>query len=453
MPLFAAKAAAARTLGSLSRRSGRGGGTTLPGRALLRLAPDAIERMAARLPDGVALVSATNGKTTTAALAAALIQPDLAVCRNAAGANLTSGVASALVSRPAAARLGLFEVDEFALPEVAARIGPRAVLLGNLFRDQLDRYGELELIARRWREMVDRLPVTTTLVLCADDPLVAALGEGRENVVYVGLDDPSVALAGLPHAADSITCRRCGAALVYDAVYLGHLGAWRCGDCGTGRPPLTVAATEIRPRGLAGSSLRLDGRPATLALPGIYNAYNAAGAYALAVALGVAPETAADRIGGFRAPFGRFERIAAGDREAVLLLIKNPAGANEALRTLAPQITGGVVLLVLNDRIADGRDVSWIWDVDFEDVLPAARHVVCSGTRAADIALRCRYADVEPARLEVVVDPAAAFDRALALAEAGGTAYVLPTYTAMLELQRTATARGLVRPYWEERAP
>jgi lipid II isoglutaminyl synthase (glutamine-hydrolysing) len=449
VPLFAAKAVAARTLGSLSRRTGRGGGTTLPGKALLRLAPDAIERLAAGLPDGVALVSATNGKTTTAALAAALLEPDIRICRNASGANLTSGIASALLGRPAGARLGLFEVDEFALPEIAARTRPRALLLANLFRDQLDRYGELESIAARWREMIDRLPATTTLVLCADDPLIAAFGEGREHVVYVGLDDPAAALDRLPDAADSITCRRCGAALVYDAVYLGHLGAWRCDACGNSRPPLDVAVTAIQADGLDGMSLSLGGSRATLSLPGIYNAYNAVGAFALARVLGVAADAAIERLAVFRAAFGRFERVRSADREAVLLLVKNPAGANEALRTLAPHLDGGVLMLALNDRIADGRDVSWIWDVDFDGVLHGARRIVCCGTRAADMAVRVKYADVPAERLEVVPDVAAAFDRALELAGPGGTAYVLPTYTAMLELQAVASARGLVRPYWE----
>jgi UDP-N-acetylmuramyl tripeptide synthase len=335
---------------------------------------------------------------------------------------------------------------------VARRTRPRALLLQNLFRDQLDRYGELELVAERWRAMTAVLPDTTTLVLCADDPVVSALGEGRDHVVRFGLDDPSVALAGLADAADSTTCIRCGHAYDYAAVYLGHLGDYRCPNCGHTRPALDLPVRDIDLRGLDGSAFTIGGTPLEIGLPGIYNVENAAGAFALATALGVAPDVAAGRIGTARAAFGRFERVIVGDRDAVLLLVKNPAGANEALRTLQPNVAGAVLLLALNDRIADGRDVSWIWDVDYETVLPHAARVVCSGTRAADIALRAKYAGVHPDRIEIVPGRADALDRALERAGAGGTAYVLPTYTAMLELQRVAAERGLVRPYWEAAA-
>jgi lipid II isoglutaminyl synthase (glutamine-hydrolysing) len=450
--LFGAKTTAARAIGSLSRRSGRGGGTSLPGKTLLRLAPDAIERLAARLDDGVVLVSATNGKTTSSTLAAAALAPDRVLCRNGAGANLLSGIASALLDAPDGAQLGLFEVDEFALPEVARRTRPRALLLQNLFRDQLDRYGELELVAERWRTMTAALPPETALVLCADDPVVSALGDGREHVVRFGLDDPSVALARLADAADSTTCIRCGHAYQYAAVYLGHLGNYRCPNCGHSRPPLDVPVRDIELRGLDGSAFTAAGTPLAIGLPGIYNVENAAGAFTLATMLGVDPEVAAERIGTARAAFGRFERVVVDDRDAVLLLVKNPAGANEALRTLRADAAGAVLLLALNDRIADGRDVSWIWDVDYETVLPHAARVICSGTRAADIALRAKYAGVHPDRIEIVPGRADALDRALERAGAGGTAYVLPTYTAMLELQRVAAERGLVRPYWEAAA-
>jgi lipid II isoglutaminyl synthase (glutamine-hydrolysing) len=290
------------------------------------------------------------------------------------------------------------------------------------------------------------------LVLCADDPVVSALGEGRDRVLRFGLDDPSVALAGLADAADSTTCIRCGAAYAYAAVYLGHLGDYRCPVCGHARPPLDLAVRGVDLRGLDGSAFTVGGTPLQIGLPGIYNVENAAGAFAIATALGVAPDVAAYRIGAAQAAFGRFERLVVGDRDAVLLLVKNPAGANEALRTLHADADGAVLLLALNDRIADGRDVSWIWDVDYETVLPRAARVVCSGTRAADIALRAKYAGVEPSRIEIVPGRADALDRALERAGAGGTAYVLPTYTAMLELQRVAAERGLVRPYWEAAA-
>ena len=247
--LFEAKVGLARATAVTSRTTGRGGGTTLPGRLLLRLQADALQRLAERLPKGAAVVSATNGKTTTAKMAASILSPPLRLCRNAAGANLASGVASAML-RGGPADLGLFEVDEAALPAVAEALAPRALVLGNLFRDQLDRYGELELIAAGWRELAARLGPATTLVSNADDPLVASIGRDRERHTWFGLDDQTVALSEMQHASDSKWCVRCGARYAYTAVYLGHLGDWRCPACGDARPQPSVTAREIQIDGL-----------------------------------------------------------------------------------------------------------------------------------------------------------------------------------------------------------
>ena len=228
---------AARLVGRLSRAAGRGGGTTLPGKLVWKLDPGAVDALAGRLPLGVALVSATNGKTTTAAMAASIRSPRRRLAWNHSGANLASGVASTLLAARDA-ELGLLEVDEFALPEILRRSRPRVVELGNLFRDQLDRYGELEHIAERWRAAVEELPPDAVLVANADDPLVAALAEGRESAVLFGIDDPRRARPVLQHASDSKYCLRCGAPYLYDAAYVGHLGAYRCESCGHTRPRL-----------------------------------------------------------------------------------------------------------------------------------------------------------------------------------------------------------------------
>lgn len=443
----------ARIAGMLSRCVGRGGGTTLPGHVFLRLAPHGLTELAARLPDGVVAVSATNGKTTTSAMLSHILAGTDVVCRNAAGANLMSGVATTLVTCPRGARVGVLEVDEAALPAVAARVHPRVMALGNLFRDQLDRHGELELVADRWREMTAALAPSTTLVLCADDPVIDALADGHPSVVRYGVDDPAVALAVRDEAADSTFCVRCGTAYVYDAVYLGHLGAYRCPTGDHARGALQVAARDVRMRGVAGTTFRVDAPDGsteiTLPLPGLYNVENALAAIATAHALGVSTEQAAARLTTFRAAFGRFERVALEGREAVLILFKNPTGANEALRAIAPDVAGAQVVFALNDRIADGRDVSWIWDIDLEGQLDAAAGVVCSGTRAADLAVRLRYADVALDRIDRTADVVQALDGAVAAAEPGGRVYVLATYTAMLDLHRVLAARGCTEPFWE----
>jgi lipid II isoglutaminyl synthase (glutamine-hydrolysing) len=447
---------AARAIGGLSRLTGSGGGTTIPGKILWKLDPGAVDRLAARLPRGSLLVSATNGKTTTTAMVAEIIRPHARLAHNHAGANLVSGVASALLNADGA-ELGLFEVDEAAFPEVAERLRPRAVCLGNLFRDQLDRYGELELVAERWRRAVDRLPASACVVVNGDDPQTGDLGAEHPHRTY-GIDDPSQALPALPHAADSRYCIRCGTAYEYAAAYMGHLGDYRCPKCGHRRPALDVVARDIRLRGLDGSSFELvlpegSGR-VELPLPGLYNVYNALGAAALADVAGAAPEEVRAGLERFSAAFGRFERIAAGERTILVLLIKNPVGANEVLRTLMQAGTPTLLLVALNDAVADGRDVSWIWDVDFEPLLEDSRleRIVASGERAAELSLRFKYAGYPQGSVELVEGLEDALARGLELTPAGGELVVLATYTAMLSLRDIVTRRGLVRPYWERAA-
>jgi len=456
--ILGAKIAVARAAGALSRRSGRGA-TSLPGKVLMRLAPDAIGRLAARLPQGSAVISATNGKTTTAAMVAAILEPSgTRLVHNRAGANMAGGVASVLLG--AARRdgidgdAGLFEVDEFWLDRVVAQLRPRALLLANLFRDQLDRYGELETIADRWAATVAAAPATR-LVLNADDPLVADLGRMRSEtggagggrlaaVTYFGVQDDAVALRGMAHASDSKHCRRCGAPLTYEAIYMGHLGRWHCTNGDTRRPEPDVFATEIVLDGTRAARFELhlgaEHAAVALPLPGLYNVYNALGAAALTSTLG-AP--LADIVAGLestQAAFGRAETVAIAGRDLAILLVKNPAGANEVLRTLALDPGEHDVLAVLNDKIADGRDISWVWDADFELVAGSVRRVTCSGTRAAELAVRLKYAGVDPSRLHVQPDLERALDAALA--DGGGRLVALPTYTAMLALRELLVARG-----------
>ena len=450
---LSAETAAARALGTLSRAVRRGGGTTIPGKVLWKVDPRAVDELAERLPQGVALVSATNGKTTTTAMVAEILGADRRLAWNRAGANLLSGIASALVAARKA-ELGLFEVDEGALPEALERTQPRALVLGNLFRDQLDRYGELEIVAERWRAAVARLPTSSILVVNADDPVVGDLAEGRAAALRFGLDDPRQARSGLQHAADSKYCVRCGAPYEYAAIYVGHLGDYRCPRCDHHRPELDVVVTDIELRGLRSSRFQLlapqGATEVELALPGLYNVYNAAAAAALSLAVGASLPEIREGLGRFSAAFGRFERIPAGGKSVVLLLIKNPAGANEVVRTLEIGVPP-VLVIALNDEIADGQDVSWIWDVDFEPLLEHAGLVVATGDRAAELGLRMLYGGLPADRLEVVPLLEEALDLGLGLVEAGTELVVLPTYTAMLALRAILAERGLVQPYWEER--
>jgi lipid II isoglutaminyl synthase (glutamine-hydrolysing) len=444
----------ARAAGGLSRLTRSGGGTTLPGKLLWKLDPDAIDELARRLPLGCALVSATNGKTTTTAMVAEIMRGRHRLAHNGSGANLVSGVASTLLASRNA-ELGLFEVDEAALPEVAGRVRPRALCLANLFRDQLDRYGELELVAERWRGAVRRLPDETELVVNADDPQVGSLAAERDagTTTVFGIDDPRHSHPALQHAADSKWCVRCGTAYDYAASYVGHLGDYRCPACGHTRPKLDVVARSIELTGRERVSFELvtpaGTRNVRLRVPGLYNVYNALAAASLASVLGVPLDGVQAGLESFSAAFGRFERIELGEKSLLTLLIKNPAGANEAVRTLLAGGPAPLVLAALNDGIADGRDVSWIWDVDFEPLLAGLERLVASGDRAAELALRFKYAGLDERAIDVVPDLEQALDQALALAPSGGEVVALPTYTAMLALRDIVSRRGFVRQYWE----
>ena len=455
MTLLGAKIAAARAVGELARRAGRGGGTSLPGQGADALEPDAIAELAARLPRGSVVISATNGKTTTAAMVASVLErAGIPVVHNRAGANMAGGVASTLL---AAARgggridgeLGLFEVDEFWLDRVTPELQPR----GDPARQPVPRSARPLRRARDDRRPLGRGGVAGSparparLVLNADDPLIADLGRDAPNVTYFGVEDPSVAIAEMQHASDSKHCRRCGAAYVYDAIYLGHLGRYRCPSCGQQRPDAGGRGRADRarrhPRGRRSSCARRSGtRRVELPLPGLYNVYNALGAAALCLGLGVPLEAIVAGLRDVQAAFGRAERIAIGDVELQILLVKNPAGANEILRTLVLEHEELDLLAILNDRTADGRDVSWIWDADFEMLAGRVRRVTCAGTRAAELALRLKYAGVPADRLHVVARARRPRSTRRSPTVESGHLYALPTYTALLELrQELAGAR------------
>ena len=375
-----AETSAARLVGRLSRAVGRGGGTTLPGKLLWKVDPGALDALAAKLPAGVAVVSATNGKTTTSAMLARILGSRYRLAWNNSGANLASGVASTLLSATDA-DLGLLEVDEFALPEVMRRVRPRVVSLGNLFRDQLDRYGELEHIAERWRAAVAALPPTSTLVVNADDPLVAELADGRAR---------RAALRRRRSAARPARAAARGRLEVLRPLRrpLRLRGRLR-------RPPRRLSLPGLRPRAARARRRGAVDRPAGARRVGLrprHAGRHGAGAAAAARPLQRLqrprrrrrPRSRSTRrstrsragLGTFTAAFGRFERIEAGDRQILMLLIKNPAGANEAIRTLEEGGVPETLVIALNDRIADGRDVSWIWDVDFEPLLERAERIV-----------------------------------------------------------------------------
>ncbi len=444
----------ARAAGVASRRLGRGGGTSVPGAVLLRLRPNAIAELAGGLQDGAACISATNGKTTTARLLAECLEQDgTKVLANTAGANLGSGITTVLLARTDE-RFGLFEIDEAALPALADALRPRVIVLMNLFRDQLDRYGELETIADLWGNLVRDLPTETALVVNADDPGLAELGFGDREVLWFGVEDTRHALEDVPHAADARRCRRCGSGVVYDAPLLGHLGHWRCESCDLARARPVVAASRVDLDGVHGQDIVITTPHgevrSRLALPGLHNAYNATAATAAAIALGIEPQVISPALSATAPAFGRAERVRLEAQDMLILLAKNPAGVNQNVRTLLLEDGPLDVMIGLNDRTADGQDVSWIWDVDYEPLIPRLRSLTLTGDRAYDLGLRFRYAGAADELIHTQPNLPLALDRATREAASGGTLFALPSYTAMLDLRQELVRRGVATEFWRD---
>jgi UDP-N-acetylmuramyl tripeptide synthase len=425
------------------------------------LQPRLIGELASQLGHGSIIVTGTNGKTTTSLLLSGTARAaGLKPLANASGSNLVRGLASTLAQAAnhdgrivdAQERLGVLEVDEATVPLVLRDISPRAIVFTNLFRDQLDRYGEVAAVAALWRSMLEKTPQDVHLVLNADDPAVASLGEGREHVTYFGVEDRKLDKGSPDHASDALNCV-CGARLEYSAAFFGHVGHWRCPSCGRARPKPEVAARLVDLK---------DGRSARfqlgvgeehkgmvdLGIGGLYNVYNALAAVAGAQALGLPASASIEAIEGVAAAFGRQESFEVDGRRIEVFLGKNPAGLNQVLSTVLLDTSRRTGLFVLNDGIADGRDISWVWDADFEMAAGKLEHVVTSGTRAAEMALRLKYAEWDEKTIEVDPEIARALERAIGLTQPGDCLTVVPTYTAMLTVRELLAKRSGKEPFW-----
>ncbi|HEY4388014.1 MAG TPA: MurT ligase domain-containing protein [Ktedonobacteraceae bacterium] len=501
---------AGRTVGVLSRRLHLGGGTSIVGIVAQRVYPDIVEHLATQLEHGSIIVTGTNGKTTTSNFIASIMRhAGLYVWNNKEGSNLMRGVAAALVThalpngqmRRTAEAISILEVDEAALPQVVRAIPPRVLVITNLFRDQLDRYGEVDSILQYWQQAIKQLPETSTLVLNADDPAIANLGIGFQgHILYYGIDDLSLNLlsqqdqTAVHHQTlDTRMCPACGNAYVYDVQFYSHMGHYHCPTCDTRRPQPEVSAKHIQLDTFDSWHVQLEkageAHELTVPLPGLYNVYNALAAVTAAQALAVGWEPTSTAIEQAVPVFGRGERIEAEGRSIRLLLAKNPTGFNEVLRTLFTEEVSRHILFVLNDNTADGHDISWIWDVDFERAVGHTTTVTVAGTRAADLALRLKYAGLPQEQITIVpsaplralrqqiiqarkarrarrtgklstkqaaqLQPATPYGLKQALSVAlqqtpvGETLFVVPTYTALLEIHRELGQRGLTTNYWE----
>ncbi|MBN3960535.1 Mur ligase family protein [Nostoc sp. NMS8] len=413
-----------------------GAASVLPGSIARRIEPRLLQLLSQQVKNGVILIAGTNGKTTTALLLCTILErKGFRVTHNSTGANLENGLMTALLE--STNLLGtlntdyaILEVDENIVPRVLAPLQPRIILCLNLFRDQLDRYGEVDTISKRWTKVISTLPAETVVIPNADDPTLSNLGQQLpQRVLFFGLNEPENYLEAIPHAVDSIYCPKCGHSLDYKGVYLSHLGDFTCPKCGF---------TKSKPT--------LESNKWSQILVGLYNKYNTLAAATAAIELGIDEVTIRDTINTFQAAFGRAEDLVINGKRVRILLSKNPVGTNETIRVVT-QSTDKTTLLVLNDRTPDGTDVSWIWDVDTEKLVERGGTLVVSGDRVYDMALRLRYSQKSPeSNLNLIVeeDLRQAIATALEHTPENETLHILPTYSAMLEVREVLTGRKIL---------
>jgi UDP-N-acetylmuramyl tripeptide synthase len=431
---FAVSVAKSVTFGVRSLRLGAA--SVLPGSLARRIEPRLLQLLTQQVKNGVILIAGTNGKTTTSLLLVTILErKGYRVAHNSTGANLENGLMTALLENTNLVGnldvdYAILEVDENILPRILTPIQPRIILCLNLFRDQLDRYGEVDTISKRWTKIISTLPPETVVIPNADDPTLSYLGQQLpQRVLFFGLNEPENYLDEIPHAVDSIFCPNCGHSLDYKGVYLSHLGDFQCPKCGFSRSQPKLESSEF-----------------PQILVGLYNKYNTLAAATAARELGVDEATILDTINNFQAAFGRAEDLEINGKRVRILLSKNPVGTNETIRVVT-QSHDKTTLLVLNDRTPDGTDVSWIWDVDTEKLVERGGTLVVSGDRLYDMALRLRYSEKTPDshfNLIVEEDLRQAIATALEHTPENETLHILPTYSAMLEVREVLTGRKIL---------
>ena len=456
MKLNVIPAVAACKLTRLALRLLRRGGTALPGKVAMRLCPELLGVLSRGV--NVIAVTGTNGKTTSSRIVEqALLEAGADCFSNRSGSNLMQGVtaefcAQATLSGKVRREWAVIECDEAAARQLFPLLRPKAVLVTNVFRDQLDRYGEVTHTLENIRIGLSAIP-DAVLCLNADCPLTASLAETLPNrTVFFGVD-ADIYRSRVEEVSDAKRCLHCGAEYVYDHLNYGHLGAWRCPSCGAARPAPQVCVTEIFSQTTDGARIAMtvggERHECYVNLPGGYNIYNAAGAAAAVTAAGLPAEAALKAAADFSCGFGRMEKFTLGSAQARMILIKNPAGCNQVLNFLCNQDGEALFVICLNDNYADGTDVSWIWDVNFENLLSLGDRltgVLVSGTRAADMALRLKYADIPEDKLRVCTDWGALLE---AITAQDKPVYIMPTYTAMLGLRERISRDYGYKMFWE----
>lgn len=462
-----ARLALAISAGKLAGASGRffriGGGTSLPGMIARRIDPNVLKSVVGASKAKKIVITGSNGKTTTARMTAAIADAGgRRVSQNRTGSNLLQGVTSVAVNfADMFGRLDrdvlLFEIDEATIPLAIPEIQPDVVVITNIFRDQLDRYGELYAVARALNKMLESLPETSSIILNGNDPQVANFGSNaKAKRIFFGLETTEVGTPVPEQSADIIRCIHCNSDFIYEVAYMSHLGIYRCPECGYTLPPLDVAVTSVSlaPDGEGPSHIKLrtpEGEmKLAIPLPGLHNVYNVAAAIAAATAAGFPLDKAQSALSNIRTAFGRLEKIQAGDKTIYLSFVKNPTSFNLILRLIAQHPGKKHLLLAVSHTVVDGEDFAWLWDVDIEEIADTVLDVVCSGNKPEELAMRVKYAEIPTDKITLIPDRETALDEALKNVDPGGTLYIMSGYTPTQELRRIMQKRGWVKHFWEE---
>lgn len=439
----------------LAIKQRKSGGTAAPGLIALKIDPLLLLNLRKKLKFSI-VISGTNGKTTSARMLASILKSaQIPFYHNRTGSNLLRGIASELIKQTnlfgkLESKIGLWEVDEAVLPETINQLKPKIIVLTNLFRDQLDRYGEIDTLAKKWQKALEKAPLDSTIILNADDPIVASLGKKLKNkVVYYGIKDQSIGSGELSHASDATLCPQCCLPLKYEVCFVSHLGIYRCQKCGSIQPQVDFKAEKIKitPSDL---EIKVKNQIIKVNLSGAYNIYNLLTSFTTASILKIKPLPIIQGYKNFQPAFGRFEKIKIKNKTLNILLVKNPTGFNQVLKTLV-QLTGEKrisLLIALNDRIADGRDVSWIWDIDIASLNQInINRIFVSGTRYLDMALRLKHANIKHkiSNIKYLRDAVMTL-----IDQTDKNLYILPTYTAMLEIRKILNQMGLVHSTWKD---
>ncbi len=431
------------------------GGSALPGLVAERIDPQVLSKLVrGNFRKGIILITGTNGKTTTALLTAEILRADgRTVLHNRGGSNLMRGLLSTMIQ---ACNLGgrvkadtaVFEVDENAFPAIVAAVKPTHIIVTNLFRDQLDRYGELDATAQKLAGALRKADAMAWLN--ADDPLVASLASATKNSSFFGVQASTSTKLDDEWSADSLVSPKSGVPLIYSKRYYSHIGIYKSSNGDFSRPKADIEATHPQAKqDQLSFQLKLGNREITVRtkLGGFYNVYNVLAAVAVTYQLGVSPDTIRVTMQESKPAFGRLERIDYKGRELYLLLVKNPVGFNQIIETFLLPDHEVSALIIINDNIADGRDVSWLWDANLEALSEKKRNLIVSGQRADDMALRLKYANV--AKFTTKANPEHGIDKLVTSVKPGQKIYIVPTYTAMLSIRSWLAKKTGIQEYWQ----